>query len=77
MAISKAMESSRKLQTGKPDPSKGEMKVGRVINVVDRIRWIKLPSSSMSDVRWWPGILYESYQEFCSDIGESIKNQMQ
>jgi len=54
-----------------------EHHIGRVISIPDRIRWVRLSphstvdeksSSPTSDDIWWPGILYQVYDELLRDI---------
>ncbi len=52
------------------EPRKEEMRVGNLVSLEKRMRWVSIPTSCESDVRWWPGILYETFEEFYMDIGE-------
>ena len=40
--------------------------------VKNRVCWVKLPSGGkMESIKWWPGLLYESFNEVIQDVGES------
>ena len=61
--------------SGKPttctiNKPRGPMRVGQVVSIPEKIAWVKIPSSCNSEIRWWPGVLYQSFEEFSSDISE-------
>jgi len=48
-----------------------ELKIGMKVPVENRVHWVKLPSGGKTEsIKWWPGVLYESYTELIQDVGE-------
>ena len=47
------------------------LKIGMKVPVENRVQWFKLPSGGKAEsIKWWPGVLYESYTELIQDVGE-------
>ena len=40
--------------------------------VENRVCWVKVPSGvKMKSIKWWPALLYDSFNELIQDVGES------
>jgi len=47
------------------------LKIGMKVPIENRVQWVKLPSGGkVESVKWWPGVLYESYTELIQDVGK-------
>jgi len=50
---------------------KAGLKIGMKVPVEDRLTWVKLRSEGKTEsIKWWPGVLYESYTELFQDVGK-------
>ena len=49
------------------------LKIGMKVPVEHRVTWVKLPSGGKTEsIKWWPGVLYESYTELIQDVGKCV-----